>query len=61
MSDFLERADINAMRVLHLNQPDSRDALDFALVLNLQAEFAAAAVLWWVKRALRCALDSRKR
>ena len=43
MSDILERADIGAVRVLHLNRPDSRNALNFALVLDLQAELALAA------------------
>ena len=43
MSDILERADIGAVRVLHLNRPDSRNALNFTLVLDLQAAIVAAA------------------
>jgi 2-(1,2-epoxy-1,2-dihydrophenyl)acetyl-CoA isomerase len=42
MSDHLERVDVGAVRVLHLNRPEARNALNFALVLDLQSEFAAA-------------------
>ena len=42
MSDLVERIDDGAVRVLRLNRPDARNALNMALIKAVRAELAAA-------------------
>ena len=41
MTDLVERVDDGAVRVLHLNRPDARNALNMALIKAIRTEFAA--------------------
>ncbi len=43
MSDLVERSDTGNVRILRMNRPDARNALNMALLKALQAEVAAAA------------------
>ncbi len=43
MSDLVERVDDGAVRVLRLNRPDARNALNMALIKAVRAELEAAA------------------
>jgi 2-(1,2-epoxy-1,2-dihydrophenyl)acetyl-CoA isomerase len=43
MTDLVERVDDGAVRVLRLNRPDARNALNMALIKAIRTEFAAVA------------------
>lgn len=49
MTDLVERVDEGAVRVLRLNRPDARNALNMALLKAIRAELGAAA-----KEGVRC-------